>query len=185
MKNSLKKFTNRDFVIILILAVLWAAIAYLMENIFTFRSYSVSLLIAVTLMSFGVHLIKKIGVATAIYAIGAILTLGIGDIAVSGINKLITLLIAGVIFDISLLILKKDGVHTDMDVIVCAAISSAAIPIIGILLLSFEILTTMGTSIANVVLLSLLVGIVGSTLSYIVWHFFRTTGTSLRYELED
>jgi ABC-type thiamin/hydroxymethylpyrimidine transport system permease subunit len=80
-------------------------------------SYILSLLVATILMSFTVHLVRKAGSATLFYCIGALLAFSINDLGATGINKLIVLVIAGIIFELIFLIFKLEIKNIPTDII--------------------------------------------------------------------
>lgn len=181
--ENFKKLKVRDLLIIVILAALWFLVAFLMNSYLDPQlSYILSLLVVTMLMSFCAILIKKAGVATLFYAVGGILTYRINDLGVVGIDKLIVLVVAGIIFEIFFLILKIEVKNLPVDVVIGTALSSATIPLTIGFLISVSAAMNMAASMVNLALLSLLIGVIGSILSFLTWHNARTNKFFLRFE---
>lgn len=76
--ESFKRFRIIDILAIVVLASLWFLLSFLLNKFLGPQfSYILSLLMATTLMSFTVYLIRKAGSATLFYGIGALLTYNI------------------------------------------------------------------------------------------------------------
>ncbi|MEK6903447.1 MAG: hypothetical protein AABW64_02260 [Nanoarchaeota archaeon] len=133
-------------------------------------------------MSFTVHLVRKAGSATLFYVIGAIFTYSINDIGHTGISKVITFLIAGILFELIFLIFKLEMKRIQLDIVAATAISAATIPLTTGFLLSFNVTLHMISSIINLMLVSFFVGLAGAVISFLAWHHVRTTKMILKYE---
>lgn len=181
--ESFKRFKIIDIIAIIILAGLWLLLSFLLDRFLDPQaSYILSLLIAVTLMSFTVHLVRKAGSATLFYALGALFTYSINDLGTIGSDKLIVLIIAGIIFELIFLIFKLEVKNIQLDIMAGTAISAASIPITTGLLLSFNVSLSMISSIINLILLSFFVGLIGAVFSFLIWYNLRATKIVLKYE---
>lgn len=99
-------------------------------------------------------------------------------------NKFIVLLIAGLVFEIVFLLIKAEIKNVPLDIVIGTAISAASIPILIGFLLSPNIFVVMISLVINLMLLSLLIGIAGSIISFIIWYNLRITRFVLRFEYE-
>lgn len=181
--ESFKRFKIMDIIAILALAGLWFLLSFLLNKFLGPQfSYIWSLLIATILMSFTVHLVRKAGSATLFYGIGALFTYSINDLGATGLNKLIVLVIAGIIFELIFLIFKIEVKNIQVDIIAGTAISAATIPVTTGLLLSSNVALSMITLLINLILLSFLVGLAGSVISFLIWYKLKTTKMVLRFE---
>lgn len=184
--ESIKRFKIIDVTAIVVLACLWLLLSFLVSTFFSPQIiYILSLLIATTLMSLAVHLVRKAGTAILFYSFGALLTNTIYDLGATGINKLIVLVIAGIIFELVFLILKIEVKSVQLDIIISTAISAATIPLTTALLISFNTALNMIIPIINMMLLSLLIGLIGAFVSFLLWYNLKTTKTVLKFEYQE
>lgn len=182
-RESFRKFRFIDLLAVLCIAVLWMVLSTALNRFLGPQwSYGFSLLLATLLMSFTVHLVRKAGAATLFYLIGAALTLGVDDIGILGMDKMIVLGIAGIIFEVVYIIFKLEFKSVKLDTILATAISSASIPISMSLLLSLTIALDMLKPAVNLILYSFFIGIIGAVLSFVLWYLLRTTHFVLRFE---
>jgi len=183
--ESFKKFKISDVLIILAFSALLYVLSLVIGRTFSSQgSYILALLITTVLMSFIVHSVRKAGSATLFYFFVGILTFNINNLGVTGLNKLIALLVAGLIFELIFLMFKIEIKNMQIDIIAGTAISTATIPITIGFLLSFNIAINMFVSIINLILLSFLIGIAGSIISFLIWYYLRTRRWILKFEYE-
>lgn len=181
--ENFKMFRLADIIAILFFAALWLIISLIISRFAGPQmSYILSLLAAAFLMSFAVHLTRKAGTATLFYIAGGMLTYSIDSIGAAGINKVIALAFAGLIFELVFLILKIEVKNVQLDIIAGTALSSACLPAAISLAISIDSALSMAVPVLNMMLLSFFVGIIGAVLSFLAWHSIRTTKTALRFE---
>jgi len=181
--ESFKKFRIIDFLAIIILVLLWFLFSKIINNNFNATTtYFLSLLIITILMSFTAHLVRKAGSVTIFYFIGALFTSNLNNLGITGINKIIVFVIAGIVFELVFLILKIEIKNIKIDIISGVAISSAIIPLMIAFLLSPEAALNMIIPIFNLVLLSFFIGIIGSIISFLIWYHLKTTKLILKFE---
>ncbi len=181
--ESFKRFRAKDLLVIIGLALLWFLLSAILDrNLGPQFSYIFSLALATFLMSFTAHFIRKAGSATLFYVFGGLFAFSINDLGVIGINKVLMLGSAGVVFEIVFLIFKIEVKNIQFDIITGTALSAASIPVTMAFMLSTEVAINMIASFINLTLLSFLVGVAGSVLSFMLWHQMRTTKMVLRFE---
>ncbi|MFH1377015.1 MAG: hypothetical protein ABIH25_05255 [Candidatus Woesearchaeota archaeon] len=183
--ESFRRFRFKDILAIMILVALWWLLSQITINILAFDpqiTYIISLIIITLLMSFAVHLVRKAGSATLFYLIGSIITLNVNDIGITGLDKVIVFLFAGIIFELIFLIFKIEIKNIQIDIIAGTAISTAFIPILMVIILSITTALNMSTSAINLILLSFFIGIIGSIISFIIWYNLKTTKLVLKFE---
>jgi len=181
--ESFKKFRWQDFVIIIVMAFLYAIISYLINKYINLGyAYILSLLALIFLMSFIVHLVRKAGSATLFFVISGLVSNGIDDIGIVGVNKLIVFVVAGIVFELIFLIFKIEIKNVQIDIISGSGFSAAIIPITTGALLSYNAMMNTISSMINMVLLSFFVGIISAVVSFLVWYHLKGTKLVLRYE---
>ena len=183
MKNNLSRLKSRDLTAIIIVSFLGFISGYYINRIVGIQaSYVLFLFTLVALTSFLVYLIRKVGVATIFLLILSLITYNVNGLGIKGVSKIYSLIIIGVIFDLILLISNKDGNSTATNILSSSILSFSLYPIITALLLSRESFSALISATLNLTLLSTLISIAGSLISYLIWHQFRTTKTFLRFE---
>jgi hypothetical protein len=181
--ESFKKMKIADYGAILVLAALAWGITYAAEALFSPQnSYIISLLTLTALMALTVHLVRKAGAATLFYATTGILTYTLNGVGVKGMDKIIVLITAGIIFELVFLILKVEIKNVEIDILLGTALSAAAIPVTTALLLSRNVAANMLTPLINLSLLSFFTGIAGAAIAFLIWYTIRTTKPILAFE---
>ena len=181
--RTFRMFHIKDVIAIIVFAGLWLISSLLITRYSGPQAaYISSLFVAVLLVSFVILLLGKSGSATLFFLIGGLLTSGLGDLGAKGIDKIVVLVIAGAVLELSIMLinLRTDNIH--LSVVVGATIAAAAIPLTTGLILSFEIVSTMIIPLVNLILLSLLIGLAGSSIALLSWHYLRIKKVFLRFE---
>jgi hypothetical protein len=178
--ENFKKFRIIDLLAIILLASLSYAFDKITSLIPSLQwSFIISTLATTVLMTFTVLLLKKAGSATMFYTIRALLTYKLEGL---GMNTFLILITAGIIFELSFLLLKLEVKNVPVDVIICATISNATIPVTTGLLLSTNVMTVMLYDLINLTLLYSLIGIAGAVTSFLIWHNLRLTKMVMKFE---
>ncbi len=145
-------------------------------------SFMVSLALMVIGMNFTVYLIKKAGIATLFYVFTAVLTFWIDDIGVLGWEKIITFFFAGLIFEIIFLLLKVRVHNVPLDMIIGASLSTASISLITAFALSEGLASSFPVELINLILLAFAVGLIASTVIFLIWHQVERTKIIIKVE---
>ena len=129
-----------------------------------------------------VYLIKKTGIAALFYVLTAIFTFWINDISVGGGNKILTFFLAGLVFEIIFLFLKVKVHNIPLDMIIGTSISTASMVIITAFVLSKDLAWSFPLGLLNLVLLAFAVGLIASTVTFLIWHNVEHTKTIIWLE---
>lgn len=180
--EDLKKIRFRDLIITICAALVWSILAYIINVKYDSQvSYIISLILLTFLLSFILLLIKKAGIAFLFYILCGFFTSRIDDLGATGSNKIIVLVLVGVIFEIVFLILKLEIKNIPLDIVLGTAISIAGIPIATALVLSFNVASVMIIPLINITFLSFFVGLGGSIMSFLIGYYLRTNKTFLKF----
>lgn len=176
----LRKFRKIDLLAIVILALLWAFITWLINipnNQFTFF---LSLFITTMFMALIALLIKKVGAVTLFYLIGAIITIPINNLGGLGFYKVPILFIAGIIFELFFLLLKIKVKNIPLDVVLGAAFSNFSIPFTMLLFISTT--KELMPFVWNFALMAFIIGIMGSITTFLIWYNIRNLKPIIKFE---
>ena len=181
MPGVFGKIRGVDVVIALFLASV-AGIASFAADIFfsPLFSYITSLFVIIALLGLTVHAVEKTGFAALFYAVIGIFTYNSNNFGVIGIEKLASLLIAGILFELTFAALKRSGKSVGLSIIISSAISAASIPAGIALQLSTAIAFGQISMIANLAIFSSLIGLAAAMISSLIWFQLRTTKFLLR-----
>lgn len=168
----------------MIVIIFLASISYTFDKIMSLIpslqwSFIISTLATTILLTFTVLLLKKAGSATMFYTIRALLTYKLEGL---GINTFFILIIAGMIFEIILLLLKLEIKNVPVDIVLGAAISNATIPVTTGLLLSTIVMQTMLYNLLNLILLYFIIGIAGAIISFLIWYKIKLNKLVMKFE---
>ncbi|OYT32872.1 hypothetical protein DRJ22_02650 [Candidatus Woesearchaeota archaeon] len=181
--ESFKKFRTKDIITILTLSGIWFLINTIINKFLGMQTgFAVTIITATTLMSFTVLLVRKAGTSSLFYLIGGILNWKIDTLGATGLNQLISLAVAGIIFELVFLILKLEIKSVQIDILTGTAISAATIPITNALLLSPIIAKNMMIALINITLIGFFSGLIGGVISFLIWHSIRNTKFILNFE---
>ncbi len=177
---SLRPYRTKDFVLIVVCALIWSFLSrYVFSNLGPQSSY-IFMIIAITIIaSIAVRLVRKIGAATLLFTLGALLSYEVGNLGISGNEKFISLLVAGLIFELVLIVMSNANKNTAL--LTAGPIASAAIPLVGALLISATVVQENISSVINFMILSGFAGIVGIIFGNWIWTYLRTTKFALRF----
>jgi len=178
--ESFKRFRKIDLIAIIILAVLWAFITWIInipDNQFTFF---LSLFVTTMFMAFTALLIRKIGAVTLFYLFGAIITISINNLGGLGIYKVPILLIAGIIFELFFLLLKIKIKNIPLDVVLGAAFSNFSIPFTMLLFVSAT--RDLMPFVWNFALMVFIIGIMASIVTFLIWYKIKGMKLIIRFE---
>jgi len=181
--EEFKRFRLIDFLLVVFMAGVWSIFGFAFDSAFSpLVSYIASLAFLIAFVTFTLLLVKKVGTATLLLVIAALFTNGVGDIGPTGIYKIMTFLVAGLVFEAIFLVLKLEYKSVPIDIVASSAIAAAIIPIVVGMLLSLGIAIDQLTTMINLVLLSLFIGILSSLLTYLLWYNVRTIKFIIKLE---
>jgi len=181
--ESFTRFRRFDLLAILILALTAGVLSLITNNTMEPQyAFIVSLLIITTFMSFTVYLVRRAGTAILFFAIVALLSYPITNLGISIANKVLVLIITGVLFELFFLLFTHVVRHTQINIILSTAISTASIPITTLILMSYHIPVDIIPIVLNLVLIAFFVGIAGSVISFLIWYHLKETKQVLKFE---
>jgi len=181
--ESFKAFKPKDIGAIAVLAGLLSLIVFLLDKV-AFDNVIALILALSFFVTFTTLLVRKAGTATLFYAIVTALTLNIASFGTTGLSKIIVMILAGLVFEITFLILKIELKNIPLDVIVGTALSTASIPLLTGVVASTEIVRSLMTNFMNLVLLGFIVGLAGAVLAFLLWWNIRTAKWIMKFEYE-
>lgn len=178
--ESFRRFRKIDFIAILLLALLWAFITWIInipDNQFTFF---LSLFVTTMFMTFTAFLIRRLGAVTLFYLFGALITININNLGGLGFYKVPILLIAGIIFELFFLLLKIKIKNIPLDVVLGAAFSNFSIPFTMLLLVpaTKELLPF----VWNFALMAFIIGIMASIVTFLIWYNIKNLKPIIKFE---
>jgi hypothetical protein len=178
--ESFRKFRKIDFVAIIILAVVWAFVTWIINIPDNQLTFFLSLFATTMFMAFTALLIRKFLAVTLFYLIGAIITIPVNNLGGLGFYKVPVLFIAGIIFELFFILLKTKIKLIPLNIILGAAVSNFSIP--------FSIALFAGTTeelmpfVWNFAFTALIIGIMASIVSFLIWYNANGLKPAMRFE---
>ena len=177
--ESFTRFRKIDFLALAILTVLWAVATTLINLPNTQLTFMLSLAITTISVSFTALLIRKIGAVILFYFIGSIITISFNNL-IQGYYKILILVIAGIIFELIFLLSKKIYKYNiPFNLVLAAALSNASIPWIMLL---FTYSKELLPYTINFSLSALLIGVISSLITYLIWYNIKSNKTIIKFE---
>ena len=169
--NFLKKISAREYIFYFLLVVPFALI-YILS--FLFLNPTLLLIVSLTLFCFGLNFLiritNKIGSSLVFFLTYSVLTFNIPDLGIIGWKKVLTFIIAGIIFELIVLLLKK---KIKLKTLLGTVISITLLPFIAALLISSRLAITFPEGLINLILISFVVSLVSTSIYIIIWHFIK------------
>jgi hypothetical protein len=181
--ESFKAFKPKDIGAIAILAGILSGAMYLLDKL-AFSNAIAPLLVLGFFVTFTTLLVRKAGTATLFYAFVTALTLNIASFGVTGLSKIIVMILAGLMFEITFLSLKIEVKNMPLDVIMGSALSTASIPLLAGLIASTAIVSNLMINYLNLIILGFVSGLAGSILAFLLWWNIRTIKWIMKFEYE-
>ena len=178
--ETFRKFRKIDFIAIIIMALLWAFVTWLiniLDNQFTFFIF---LFITTMFMTLTALLIRKFFAVTLFYLIGAIITIPINNFGGLGIYKVPILLIAGIIFELFFLLLKIKIKNIPLDIILGAAFSNFSIPFSMLLFVTAT--KELMPFVWNFALMAFIIGVMAAIVTFLIWYNIKGLKFIIRFE---
>ncbi|MBI4151218.1 hypothetical protein HY492_03765 [Candidatus Woesearchaeota archaeon] len=165
---------------------LCAAIASALMFVMSKLPPATSFIASVSTLALGMNLCtritKRIGAATLFFLLSALLTFGLSDTGATGWQKLVSYLLAGIVFELAFLLLNLNIGSVWLAMALGTGIAIASIPLSTAFLLSRTLATSFPLELLNLIAIAGTVGIVASALSAIAWHWCALTKPVLRLE---
>ena len=177
---SFRRFRKIDLIAIIILALLWAFITWLVNLPNNQLTFMLSLFITTMFMAFTAFLIRKVFAVTLFYLFGAIITISINNLGGLGVYKVPILLAAGIVFELFFLALKVKIKNIPLDVVLGAAISNFSIPFTMLLFVSAT--RELMPFVWNFALMAFIIGIMGAITTFLIWYNIKGLKPIIRFE---
>lgn len=177
--GNFRRFRKIDLIVILIFALLWSFITFLVNIPNTQLTFMLSLFITTFFMTSVALLIRKIGAVTLFYLLGALMTIKINNLGGLGFYKIPILLIAGIIFELFFLLLKIKIKNIPLNVVLGAAFSNFSIPFT--MLLFITVSKEMAPYIWNFALMAFIIGIMAAIASFLIWYNIKGLKPVVRF----
>ena len=133
-------------------------------------------------MNLCVYMLRRFGIATIFMFFIAMLTFNISELGFYGWNKVLTYVIAIVIFEIIYLIFKIEISSLPLDMIFGTAISLTSIFLISPMLLSQTLLLIFTTELINLLIMTFATSIISSTIFALIWGKLASTKKIVKFE---
>ncbi|MBT4805715.1 hypothetical protein HON71_06090 [Candidatus Woesearchaeota archaeon] len=142
----------------------------------------VSLFFLVVGMNLCVYMLKRVGIATIFLFFIAMLTFNIAELGLFGWNKVLTYVIAAIVFELIYLIFKIEVSSLHLDMILGTAISLTSIYLISPILLSQTILLVFNPELINLLIITFAISIISSTIFALIWGKLASTKKIVKFE---
>ena len=175
-----RKFRKIDFIAILILAVFWAFVTFLVNMPDNQLSFMLSLFVTTSFVAVTALLVRKIGAVTLFYLFGAIISLPINNLGGLSGYKVPILLIAGLIFEVFFLLFKIRFKNIPLNMVLGTAFSNFSIP--------FAMLLFVGATkelmpyVWNLALMAFILGVMASVVIFLAWYNIKGLKPIIRFQ---
>ncbi|MBT5342174.1 hypothetical protein HOL59_01175 [Candidatus Woesearchaeota archaeon] len=142
----------------------------------------VSLFLLTIGMNLCVYMLRRFGIATIFMFFIAMLTFNISELGFYGWNKVLTYVIAIVVFEVIYLIFKIEISSLPLDMIFGTAISLTSIFLISPMLLSQTLLLVFTTELINLLIMTFATSIISSTIFALIWGKLASTKKIVKFE---
>jgi len=142
----------------------------------------VSLFLLTIGMNLCVYMLRRFGIATIFMFFIAMLTFNISELGFYGWNKVLTYVIAIVVFEVIYLIFKIEISSLPLDMIFGTAISLTSIFLISPMLLSQTLLLIFTTELINLLIMTFATSIISSIIFALIWGKLASTKKIVKFE---
>ena len=161
----------RQVLFVTLVALCTAGVMYLGHWLFSqTTAFVLNIAVLVAAAAFVMLLIQKSGTFLLFYAVIGVLTVGMADVGVTGIQKILVYLIAALVYEVVFLFLKVHVHFLPVDVVLGAAISAMIIPFFAALLIAGFVIPL---QVVNLMLLAFVAAFCGSIVVCVIWHYVK------------
>ncbi len=183
--ESFKKLQQRDWMLLLAAIILWFVVGALMQLfVGPQSSYIVALFVVSLLVALTVYISGRSWIALLFFTVGALVTSGMENMGVTGSEKFIVFLVAGIVFELVFVLLKIEIKNIPLDITMGVAIAAASIPITTGFVLSSQLMVVLLKPMINLALVSFFIGLCGALVALLIWSRVRTTKFTLRFRFD-
>lgn len=180
--ESIKRFRGRDAIIIGGAGGAFTIGQLLLKFTGIDTAYFGSLLLIGLLLSASTLLVRKAGTATMVGVLSALLSFGNGVAGAIGWRKVAVFAIAGLLFELTFLLLKIELHLIPLDIIIGTALAVASVPISTLFFLSSAMAIDNVWKLANMALLGFFTGMLSAVLVFLAWFRLRYVRAVLWFE---
>jgi len=169
--NFFKKVSLKEYVSSVLLSIPFALI-----SILGYFTLAPTMLLVVSLgmfcfaLNFLIRVTNKIGIAVLFFFTYSLLTFNVPDVGVIGFRKVLTFIIAGLLLEIIIFLLKK---RMKLKTFIGTVIAITALPMIAALLISASLTITFPEGLINLILVCLITSVVSTLLYIVIWHIIK------------
>ena len=178
--ESFKPFRVTDYIALIVLAIVWAIIVSILTNSDSEFGFLFSLFVTTMFIVFTAFLIKKAGAVTLFCLTGSLIAVPSNFLMSVGWNKITIFAIAGIIFELFFIFLKKEIKNIPLDIVLGAAFSMASIPFTMFFLSPAS--DNIMSYVINFSLLSFIIGIIGAITTFLIWYNIKGNKFFIKFE---
>lgn len=171
-------FRKIELLAILILALLWSGLAYIVTFYFPYI-FELILFATALFATFTVLLIKKAGSATLFFSLAGIMTSVVPILGFLGFGKILAFALMGVMFELAVYIFKNYP-----NVIIAGTVSNASMPWLMFWLGKAQLSTDLSYAMWNFTIVSSVLGLLGSLAGLLIWYKVKNSKIALKFEYE-
>ena len=182
--ESIRRFRVKDYLAIVLSAFLWTIGTAMLSRFETRFQFSLIMLFTTVLVALTVLLLRRAGTATLWYLCCAIFSFNISNFGfIEGWKKLLIFAIAGIIFELVSLLFHLEIGFIPGNIIMGAILSNMSIPA-ALLLFMPGVQSSIAIPLLNFTIGLAIIGLVGSMISFILWHHLSARKWVLRFSYE-
>jgi hypothetical protein len=173
IKEKLRTLSSKDMEFVITTAIIWLLANLVLKEIATIFNFIVSTFIFISLLVFTAFSVRKLGAATIFSLLAALISIPFPTFGFTGIEKVISLLATGLVFEIHFLITNLEFKGYPIDIILCGAIAATVTPLIVAALISINLIRNNLFLFLNWLASYFILGLAASLLAYFIWYNLR------------
>lgn len=171
-------FRKIELVAILILALLWAGLTYIVTFYFPYV-FELILLATALFATFTALLIRKVGSVTLFFSLAGTMTSVVPILGFLGFGKILAFALMGIIFELAVYIFKNYP-----NLVIAGTVSNASMPWLMFWLGKAQLSTNLSYAMWNFTIVSSLLGLLGALTGLLIWYKVKNSKIVLRFEYE-
>jgi uncharacterized membrane protein len=175
-----RKFRWLDYIGVLILSLLWVLITWLVNLPNTEFTFMFSLFLTSLFMVFTSFLIRKSGAVVLFCVLCGIIGAGVNNLGGLGWNKLIVLVVVGIIFEIFSFFVRFEFKNIPLSVVVGSGFSMMSIPLTMLFLIDAKM--NIIQYVWNFALMGFIIGLIGAVIMFLGWYHIRKLKWILKFQ---
>lgn len=175
---KLRHFRKIDLLAVLILALLWSGVAYLVTFYLPYI-FEIILFTTALFATFTVLLIRKIGSVTLFFSLSGVMTSVVPVLGFLGFGKILVFVLMGVVFEMFVYVFKKY-----LNLVVASSVSNGSMPWFLAVFGGRDLSANLSYALWNFTIISSLLGFLGSLTALVVWYKVGNSKVILKFEYE-